>query len=89
LSTIDPGLREKTTVGGKIRDPNTGEWFEESEAAYGHIYGRENRRILKEAQEKGMSQKELNELVNSHPEWFQREGKLNNASHRFEKPGND
>jgi hypothetical protein len=36
-----------------------------------------------------MTQKELNEWVNAHPEWFQREGAANNACHRFEKPGNE
>ncbi|MDD2307921.1 MAG: GH-E family nuclease [Prolixibacteraceae bacterium] len=76
------------TPDGKWIDANTGEIFE-GQKHRGHVYGHENRRILKEAEEKGMSQKELNDKVNSHPEWFQIEKPSNNVNHKFEKPGID
>lgn len=67
---------------------NTGEIFE-GPKHYGHTYGHENRRILKEAEARGMTQKELNDLVHSHHEWFQIEKPENNLHHRFEKPGSN
>jgi hypothetical protein len=79
---------EKTSD-GKFIDPNTGKVLEDGKKHYGHIPGHENRRILKEAESKGMTQKELNDWVNSHPEWFQIEDPLSNMSHKFEKPGCD
>lgn len=75
-------------VGGKFLDANTGEVIE-GEPHYGHIYGKEHRRLVLEAAEKGMSQEQFNNWVNSHPEWFQLETEANNLSHRFEKPGID
>jgi hypothetical protein len=56
---------------------------------YGHIYGKEHRRLALEAQERGMNQAQFNDWVNSHPEWFQIESQAENLSHGFEKPGID
>jgi hypothetical protein len=71
-ATVDAAGR---TPDGKWIDANTGEIFE-GPKHYGHIYGHEHRRLVKEADAKGMTQKEFNDWVNSHPEWFQ-----------IEKPG--
>ena len=35
----------------------------------------------------GMNQKQFNEWINSHPEWFQLEDPISNMSHFFEKRG--
>jgi len=78
----------KKNTAGKFLDANTGEAIE-GEPVYGHKYGRENRRLILEASEKGMTQEQFNQWVNEHPEWFQTETKANNESHRFEKPGID
>lgn len=56
---------------------------------YGHVYGKENRRLIIEAGEKGMSQEQFNDWVNSHPEWFRMESRTYNLSHAGEKPGID
>jgi chromosome segregation ATPase len=78
----------KKNKDGKFLDANTGEVIE-GEPVYGHKYGRENRRLILEASEKGMTQEQFTQWVNDHPEWFQTETKANNESHRFEKPGVD
>jgi hypothetical protein len=78
----------KRNADGKFLDANTGEVIQ-GEPVYGHTYGRENRRLILEASEKGMNQEQFNQWVNEHPEWFQLETKANNESHRFEKPGID
>ncbi len=36
-----------------------------------------------------MTQKEFNDWVNDHPEWFQMEDPAPNMGHQFEKPGID
>ncbi|MEO8378777.1 MAG: GH-E family nuclease, partial [Acidobacteriota bacterium] len=69
-------------------DPNTGEVIA-GEYHFGHRYGYEHRRLVREALSKGMKQKQFNDWINSHPEWFQLEAPANNLSHRFEKPGVD
>ncbi|CAM3968185.1 S-type Pyocin [Vibrio aerogenes] len=56
---------------------------------YGHKSGHENRRILKAADEMGMTQAELNDFVNAHPDYFQIEDAKRNLSHKDEKPGTD
>ncbi|MEI8633446.1 GH-E family nuclease [Vibrio sp. PP-XX7] len=56
---------------------------------YGHRPGVENRRILKAADEMGMTQAELNDFVNEHPEYYQIEDTTTNLSHVNEKPGSD
>lgn len=56
---------------------------------YGHSYGKENRRLIIEAGEKGMSQEQFNDWVNNHPQWFRMESKEYNLSHAGEKPGID
>jgi hypothetical protein len=68
---IDPNL--KTPIDGKPH--------------FGHVYGKEHRRLLKEAEAMGMNQKQFNEWINSHPEWFQLEDPISNMSHFFEKRG--
>lgn len=73
---------------GQYLDANTGEPID-GEPVYGHIYGKEHRRLALEASEKGMTQEQFDNWVNDHPEWFQTETKANNESHRFEKPGID
>jgi hypothetical protein len=78
----------KTNAEGKFLDANTGEVIE-GEPVYGHKYGREHRRLVIEAREKGMNQEQFTRWVNEHPDWFQLETKANNESHRFEKPGID
>lgn len=78
----------KKTSDGKFLDANTAEVIN-GEPVFGHIYGRENRRLILEASAKGMTQEQFTKWVNDHPEWFQLETKANNESHRFEKPGID
>nr|WP_197272157.1 GH-E family nuclease [Neisseria sp. 83E34] len=55
----------------------------------GHEYGWENRRILKAADELGMSQKQVNDYVNARPQNLKLENAKDNLSHKFEKPGID
>lgn len=56
---------------------------------YGHIYGYENHRIIKAGEELGLNQGQLNEYVNSRPEYFQIEEHSKNISHEGEMPGTD
>jgi RHS repeat-associated protein len=79
--------RTGRTPDGKWIDANTGEVFEGAKH-YGHKYGHEHRRLLSEAKSKCMTQKEFNDWINSHPDWFQIEKPANNLSHKFEKSGN-
>ena len=55
-----------------------------------HAYGWENRRILRAADEMGMTQQQLNNFVNSKfmCDKFRIETKADNLSHKHEKPGN-
>ncbi|WP_283131101.1 S-type pyocin domain-containing protein [Enterovibrio norvegicus] len=55
---------------------------------YGHRKGFENRRVLKAADEMGMTQAELNDFMNSRPDYYQIEDEKLNLSHVNEKPGN-
>jgi RHS repeat-associated protein len=73
---------------GRYLDPNTGLPIE-GKPDVGHVWGFEHRRLVKMAEAKGMTQKQFNDWVNSHPEWFQLECPRSNRSHKFEKPGND
>jgi len=52
----------------------------------GHIPGREHWRLVAEAGERGMTQAEFNNWVNSHPEWFRIESRAGNQSHGNEMP---
>ncbi|WP_299185351.1 GH-E family nuclease [uncultured Psychrobacter sp.] len=54
---------------------------------YGHMNGWENRRLIEASEELGMSQKQLNDYVNSKPDLFKIENGPENISHRGEKPG--
>jgi len=74
------------TSEGQFIDPNTKQVIE-GDYHFGHKYGREHRRLVKEAEAKEMTQKEFNDWINSHPEWFQIEDPVPNWSHNFEKPG--
>lgn len=76
------------TADGRFVDPNTGLPIE-GKFHYGHEYGREHRRLVKEAEERGMTQAGFNDWVNSHPDWFQIEDPASKLSRRFEKPGSD
>jgi hypothetical protein len=92
LKDIVLGKAEKekrpANVDGKYLDANTGEVID-GDLAFGHKYGFEHRRLALQAAEKGMNQSEFNAWVNDNPDWFQVEKKVNNDSHRFEKPGID
>lgn len=55
---------------------------------YGHKHGVENRRIIRAGEHLGMTQEQLNDFVNDHPNYFQIEDKTHNLSHQGEKPGN-
>ena len=55
----------------------------------GHRYGWENKRILRAAEELGMSQPQLNDYINSRPQHFRLENAMDNMSHLYEKPGID
>jgi hypothetical protein len=79
---------ERTPDGKHFLDANTNEVIT-GEYDYGHKYGFEHRRLVLEALQKGMSQAQFNDWVNSHPEWFQIETTANNRSHIYEKPGID
>ena len=57
----------KRNAEGKFLDANTGEVIP-GEPVYGHKYGRENRRLILEASEKGMNQEQFTNWVNEHPE---------------------
>ena len=49
--------------------------------------GWENRRLIEASEELGMSQKQLNDYVNSKPDLFKIENGPENISHRGAKPG--
>ncbi|PSW57404.1 hypothetical protein C0W54_21755 [Photobacterium kishitanii] len=55
---------------------------------YGHKPGFEHRRLVRAAEELGMSQAEFNDYVNANPDHFQIEDAKTNLSHKNEKPGN-
>lgn len=58
----------------------------------GHTHGWENRRLLKAAEELGMTQKQLNDYVNDPArtkQLFRLENARDNVSHKNELPGND
>lgn len=91
-----PSLSESTkakirkaanTEAGKFLDANTGEVIDEGKLHYGHKRGREHRRLVLKALEKGMNQEQFNNWVNDHPEWFQLETEANNLSHKYEQKG--
>ncbi|MEU6190243.1 GH-E family nuclease [Nocardia sp. NPDC047038] len=52
---------------------------------FGHNSGFEHRRLLADAQSRGMTQKEFDDYVNSHPERFHIEDMTGNRSHRREQ----
>ncbi|PSV06498.1 hypothetical protein C0W96_08530 [Photobacterium kishitanii] len=54
---------------------------------YGHKPGFEHRRLVRAAEELGMSQAEFNDYVNANPDHFQIEDAKTNLSHKNEKPG--
>ena len=56
---------------------------------YGHIYGWENRRLLKAADELGMTQQQFKAYVNARPNLFELQNRKDNQGHKFEKPGVD
>jgi hypothetical protein len=74
------------TPDGRPSDPNLKTPID-GKPHFGHVYGKEHRRLLKEAEAMGMNQKQFNEWINSHPEWFQLEDPISNMSHFFEKRG--
>ncbi|MFE7802518.1 GH-E family nuclease [Nocardia sp. NPDC057440] len=52
---------------------------------YGQNSGYEHRSLLAEAQSRGMTQKEFDDYVNSHPERFHIEDQYGSRSHRREQ----
>lgn len=71
---------------GKYVDPAT-ETVIEPPYHYSHVYGWENRRIIEAADELNMTQKQLNDYVNSRSNVFKIENATENLSHQNEKPG--
>lgn len=55
----------------------------------GHIPGYEHRRLVLAANQKGMTQQQFNDFVNSHPEYFRLENSKINRGHSGEKTGID
>jgi hypothetical protein len=85
---------------GRYTDPNTGlpipggkrrpNSLAEGEYHLGHVTGHEHRTLEAWAEAQGMTQKEFNDYVNNHPEFFQIEDPLENMSHKHEaKEGED
>ncbi|MEL7088309.1 MAG: GH-E family nuclease, partial [Planctomycetota bacterium] len=62
---------------GKVLDPYH----------FGHLPGRESRRVLAAADQLGFNQAQLNDFVNAHPQYFQLQDVYDNLSHRSEMPG--
>ena len=58
-----------------------------NEPCYGHKCGYENRRIIAAAEELGLTQQQLNDFINEHPEYFFMEETAANLSHQGEMPG--
>lgn len=56
---------------------------------YGHVRGRENRRILAAGQQLGLNQGQLNDFVNSRPDYFEIQEAAENLSKKGELPGID
>lgn len=52
---------------------------------FGHNSGFENRKLLDDAQNEGLTQEQLNQRVNSRPDWFHIEDQYGNRSHRREE----
>ena len=75
------------TKAGRFVDPHTTRELTNG-FHYGHVFGRENRRLLLEGDIRGLSQEQFSKWVNSNPQWFQVEGIAENLSHAFEKSGN-
>ncbi len=75
----------KKSPDDKFIDKNTGEVIS-GKFHYGHIRGHEHWRLVEDAKDEGLSQKEFNDLINCHPEWFLIEDPISNMSHKFEMP---
>jgi len=91
-----PTLRSSTkaTIEARTQRNAAGEFLDAAgnviqEPVYGHVYGRENRRILAAAEELGIDQAQLSEYANSRPQFFQIEERGPNLSHAEEMPGKD
>lgn len=73
---------------GNYRNKETGEMIK-GPIDIGHTYGREHRRLVLAAQQVGLTQAQFNDFVNSRPDYFRLENRLDNQSHHYEKLGND
>ncbi|MBN1978937.1 MAG: hypothetical protein JW918_16175 [Anaerolineae bacterium] len=89
-----PALRQETrdTIEASAPTNEHGEFVDADgnviqDPHYGHTYGHENRRIVAAGEELGLTQEQLNDYVNSRPEFFQVEEAEVNLSHRDEMPG--
>src|SRR5262249_30329892 len=57
---------------------------------FGHVYGKEHRRLALEAIRRGYNQSQFNDWVNDNwKEFFALESEADNLSHQYEKPGID
>ena len=72
---------------GQFINPKTGQVI--TEPTYGHIYGRENWRIKKVADKLGLNQRELDQFVNAHPQYFEKQERIPNVNHHTEMLGSD
>ncbi|OZS77779.1 hypothetical protein CF394_09600 [Tetzosporium hominis] len=75
--------RALKTPSGQFIDPNTRKPIE-GKYDLGHKYGHEFWREKRKAQEKGLTQKQFNDLMNN-PDLYQIEDPRSNRSHKFEK----
>jgi RHS repeat-associated protein len=73
---------------GAFLDPGTGRLLDDG-FHYGHKFGRENRRLVKEGELYGYNQRQFSEYINSNPQWFEVQGITENLSHAFEKAGSN
>ncbi|WP_077535564.1 RHS repeat-associated core domain-containing protein [Pseudoalteromonas aliena] len=91
-----PSLRSETksTIESNAPKNSQGQFVDQngkviSDTHFGHITGHENRRIIAAADELDLSQQQLNDYVNSRPQFFKIEDAKTNLSHADEMPGKD
>ena len=88
MSGLQPNLRLPSD--GSYQHKETPNITIQAPVQYGHKYGWENRRLLKAADDLGMTQKQLNDYVNARAaNIFDPQNKTDNLSHKHEKPGMD
>ncbi|QDT36052.1 Cadherin domain protein [Stratiformator vulcanicus] len=70
---------------GRFKDKETGAVYDDFH--FGHRKGYEHRRIAEAADQLDLSQKQLNDFVNSRPDYFQLQDRMDNLRHFGEKAG--